>query len=254
MCSPFLPVHVKAAPQRAIVAEWGGDGSRPTLSRRRVAGGPPSRIRRMSAAQTRPWSCSGHRPAGVARGPPSGYLWGGSMRACRRRRRTRRRSRRRRLRQRRPRSASGSGQGARRSWSAVRLRLTGEELLEDALQFRDVDGCHLPHDLEIHTSVVVREHVPHAPHPAIRQLGDRLARLVGQVQRCLTDDLDASDDGVLPLRVATEGTLIRAGDLRADEPGRECPEGVQPDQRPYNCTAVARMCSLAKPLGDWSNA
>ena len=98
--------------------------------------------------------------------------------------------------------------------------MTGEELLEDASQFRDVDGCHLPHDLKIHTSIVVRDHVAHAAHPAKRQLGDRLPRVVGQVQRRLTDDLDASDDGVLLLRVATESILIRAGSVRADTPGR----------------------------------
>jgi hypothetical protein len=40
------------------------------------------------------------------------------------------------------------------------------------------------------------------------------------VQRRLADDLDASDDGVRLLRVATESILIRAGSVRADTPGR----------------------------------
>lgn len=69
----------------------------------------------------------------------------------------------------------------------TRLRLIGEELLEDAPQFRDVNGRNLPHDLEIHAGVVVSEYVLHAAHPTIRQMGERLARVVGQVQRRLTD-------------------------------------------------------------------
>jgi hypothetical protein len=139
---------------------------------------------------------------------------------------------------------------ARRALSRTPLRLIGEGLLEDCSQVRDVDGCHLPHDLEVHTRTAVRDHVSHAAHPAIRQLGDRLARVVGQGQRRLTDDLDASDDGVLPLCVASGCTLVRAGNVRADKPGR-----IENVPKASNLISVhttaqqSRGCALWRGLG-----
>jgi hypothetical protein len=59
----------------------------------------------------------------------------------------------------------------------------------------------------------VRDDVAHTAHPAKRQLWDCQPRVVGQVQRRLTDDLDASDDGVLLLRIAAELNFGRAGYL-----------------------------------------
>jgi hypothetical protein len=86
-CHPLAgALHVDAHVEGSAVAHRGRAVSE-DLHLRRVAAfvahdhgpNPSKRGARTPALRTRPWSCSGHRPAGVAREPPSRYQYVGSM-------------------------------------------------------------------------------------------------------------------------------------------------------------------------------
>src|SRR6266566_8384895 len=100
-----------------------------------------------------------------------------------------------------------------------RLLSRGKKLFQRGAHFWNVDGRDLPHDVQIHVRVIVRDNVTHAAHSAERQFRDGLPRSLAQMDCGFANDFDAPHHGILLLRVGAEIGFSGVADVAGNESG-----------------------------------